>query len=806
MRRSFLAIMAALGAAIIAAGVVTAGHASAAMTSSPPSRPGTTSTLVNFNSAGQQTVRFDTSGNAIDAHDGQLARFGNEYYLYGTSYNCGYRWQINSSFCGFKVYSSTDLVHWTDRGFVVAAYQCADCFRPHVIYDPATKKYVLWTNDSSTAAPGDFRVYTSDSPTGPFTQQALPTLAYDNCGWDFGLFQDPVTGRGYMVDTDCPDSDRGLVVEQLSPDDLTSDGQYDVIHMTDQVESPAMFYRNGTYYITMSDPTCGYCTATGTGYLTASNPLGTWSGASVTSPWTIENGALHVTGGAIGVSAAGADWTDYTFAADATPLQTATQDGVSYAQVGMAVRMDAAGNGYAFLLSNYPYTSPAQPGYITFVSFADGNATSVQPFPLPFAVTGGSTYHVAITVSGETISAAVNGVIAGTVTDSTYAAGAVGFREYGSNDEQAIFANVSVTAPDGTILMSDNFSDGLSQWDAPPPVVASHLISANSCGGQPSFVAPPVPGAGGRPIYLYGSDLWDGSPNEALANYFWAPLKFGSGGAIEPIEHRLFCHITRTWRARPLMTADDAVAGIAATITAQGLKCHPVRDGRDYPEGVKVSDQQMRYLEKHAIVRHGPHRDRNYTIRPAPRSGPDPEPAGPDPALIAALAALAGIPALETLRDQAALEWNADRTRRLALDLGHERRRAPRSKTYRKLSGDAILAAAACHLRLRMPWALLGRLFGVHPSSISVPAGTAIPALAGLGIAPQPGTTRGQEENGHTEEDRDTPETTRLKNDAAYPYRLTSDCSRCVIGGASGEAGLPAPVAESTGSGFSRRW
>ncbi len=571
MRRSFLAIMAALAAAIVAAGVMMASHASAAMTSSRPGRPGTTSTLVNFNSAGQQTVRFDTSGNAIDAHDGQLARFGNEYYLYGTSYNCGYRWQINSSFCGFKVYSSTDLVHWTDRGFVVSAYQCADCFRPHVIYDPATKKYVLWTNDSSTAAPGDFRVYTSDSPTGPFTQQALPTLAYDNCGWDFGLFQDPVTGRGYMVDTDCPDSDRGLVVEQLSPDDLTSDGQYDVIHMTNQVESPAMFYRNGTYYITMSDPTCGYCTATGTGYLTASSPLGPWSGASVTNAWTIEDGALHVTGGGIGVSAAGATWTDYTFAADATPLQTATQDGVSYAQAGMAVRMDAAGNGYAFLLSNYPYTSPAQPGYITFVSFADGNATSVQPFPLPFAVTGGSTYHVAITVSGDTISAAVNGVAAGTVTDGTYATGAVGFREYGPNDEQAIFNNVSVTAPDGTILMSDDFSDGLGQWDAPPSVVASHLISANSCGGQPSFVAPPVPGADGRPIYLYGSDLWDGSPNEALANYFWAPLKFGRGGVIEPIDcaptAKVDLAIGRPGRQAPVPGLDQS-SGIDGFTTA----------------------------------------------------------------------------------------------------------------------------------------------------------------------------------------------------------------------------------------------
>ena len=154
MKKPILAIVAALAAAF-AIGLVPPGHAVAA----------TTSTLVNFNSSGQQVVRFDTNGNAVDAHDGQLARFGDTYYLYGTSYDCGYRWQVNSSFCGFKVYSSPDLVNWTDRGFVVQPYQCGDCFRPHVIYDPATGKYVLWTNDSSTA-PGDFRVYTSNARPG----------------------------------------------------------------------------------------------------------------------------------------------------------------------------------------------------------------------------------------------------------------------------------------------------------------------------------------------------------------------------------------------------------------------------------------------------------------------------------------------------------------------------------------------------------------------------------------------------------------------------------------------------------------
>ena len=94
------------------------------------------------------------------------------------------------------------------------------------------------------------------------------------------------------------------------------------------------------------------------------------------------------------------------------------------------------------------------------------------------------------------------------------------------------------------------------------------------------------------------------------------------------IEHRLFCHITRTWRARPLMTREDAVAGIAATVTCQGLKCTAVLDETLYPKGAQVSDDRMRYLDERILDRHGTHGEWNYTIRPAP--GPEPDP-GPEP-------------------------------------------------------------------------------------------------------------------------------------------------------------------------------
>jgi hypothetical protein len=93
------------------------------------------------------------------------------------------------------------------------------------------------------------------------------------------------------------------------------------------------------------------------------------------------------------------------------------------------------------------------------------------------------------------------------------------------------------------------------------------------------------------------------------------------------IEHRLFCHITRTWRARPLMTIDDAVAGIAATVTSQGLKCTAVTDDSHYPDGVKVPDARMRHIEDRVLERDPFHGEWNYAILPAPRPAPEPEPA-----------------------------------------------------------------------------------------------------------------------------------------------------------------------------------
>ncbi|RYZ93000.1 MAG: hypothetical protein EOP47_29810, partial [Sphingobacteriaceae bacterium] len=66
------------------------------------------------------------------------------------------------------------------------------------------------------------------------------------------------------------------------------------------------------------------------------------------------------------------------------------------------------------------------------------------------------------------------------------------------------------------------------------PWSAGKKISENSCGGQPSFISTIKINA--KTVYLYGSDLWNNAAkNEALANYYWAPLTFAEDGSINPL-------------------------------------------------------------------------------------------------------------------------------------------------------------------------------------------------------------------------------------------------------------------------------
>jgi len=249
------------------------------------------STIVNFNEKGQQVTKYTSLGEAVDAHDGEIAYFDGVYYLYGTSYGCGFEWGVKDApFCGFKTYSSTDMVHWTDRGFMfdasTALWQSRcngstyGCFRPHVIFNKKKGKYVLWINVYDNRV--GFRVFTSNSPVGPFEEVTEPTLAVNNLAPIAGLnngdhdtFVDD-DGTAYIAFTDWRTKGT-IVIEELDENYLSGTGRHVKAVTEGKTEAPGLFKRNGIYYVTYSDPNCGYCSGTGTSYRTAKSPLGPWS-------------------------------------------------------------------------------------------------------------------------------------------------------------------------------------------------------------------------------------------------------------------------------------------------------------------------------------------------------------------------------------------------------------------------------------------------------------------------------------------------------------------------------------------------
>jgi len=83
------------------------------------------------------------------------------------------------------------------------------------------------------------------------------------------------------------------------------------------------------------------------------------------------------------------------------------------------------------------------------------------------------------------------------------------------------------------------------------------------------------------------------------------------------IEHRLFSHITMNWAGQPLTSHDVAVQLIAGTTTRSGLTVRAQRDISAYPREIKISDREMRDLERTHLTRHDWHAEWNYTISPA---------------------------------------------------------------------------------------------------------------------------------------------------------------------------------------------
>lgn len=79
------------------------------------------------------------------------------------------------------------------------------------------------------------------------------------------------------------------------------------------------------------------------------------------------------------------------------------------------------------------------------------------------------------------------------------------------------------------------------------------------------------------------------------------------------IEHRMFCHITRNWRGRPLTSYAAIVRLIGNTTTTTGLKIYAELDENEYPTKQVVTEEQIAGLR---LVTEQFHGDWNYTVLP----------------------------------------------------------------------------------------------------------------------------------------------------------------------------------------------
>jgi beta-xylosidase len=225
----------------------------------------------------------------LDAHDGGIVQAADTFYLFGTSYDCGFQWNTpGTTWCGFNIYTSPDLVAWTLQGkaFDATPWQATctpgGCYRPHVVHNATTGKWVMWFNVFS----GTYRVFSAPAPGGPWTLEPGADTVPAPSG-DSNLFVD-TDGTGYLIRTDlnghvATGSTHELVVEKLTADYLNVTGT-SARAPVGFVEAPSMWERGGRYYLAYSNPACPYCTGTGTAVLESASPLGPWGVAYSITP------------------------------------------------------------------------------------------------------------------------------------------------------------------------------------------------------------------------------------------------------------------------------------------------------------------------------------------------------------------------------------------------------------------------------------------------------------------------------------------------------------------------------------------
>ncbi|MCG7376243.1 family 43 glycosylhydrolase [Paenibacillus sp. ACRSA] len=225
----------------------------------------------------------DINGEPIHAHGGHMLYHDGYYYWYGED-----RRDDKYVSC----YRSKDLFHWEFRDHILTTSTLVEPIRvrtklelvndeggkvnlerPKVLFNPLTKKFVLWVhyengknyNDAACA------VATSDYPDRQFVYHGSFN-PYGYMSRDCTLFQDD-DGTAYFISAARDNAD--LHIYRLQEDYLNVDCLVSKLWQGEYREAPAVFKRNGKYYMLTSFCT-GWAPNQGK-YAMADSMEGSWS-------------------------------------------------------------------------------------------------------------------------------------------------------------------------------------------------------------------------------------------------------------------------------------------------------------------------------------------------------------------------------------------------------------------------------------------------------------------------------------------------------------------------------------------------
>ena len=262
------------------------------------------------------TIWPDNNGVHINAHGGGLLYDKGTYYWYGEHKIEG--GAGNRAMVGVHCYSSRDLYNWKDEGIAlnVSPDTTSDiakgCIleRPKVVYNKKTKKYVMWFHlellgqgykaaragvATSSKATGPYTFIKSYRPNAgkmPYYPPGTPNEDKVDCAKpknrsegffcrdlpggqmarDMNVFVDD-DGKAYHIFS--AEENATLDVAELTDDYTGHTGKFSRVYAGHSTEAPAVFKRNGIYYM-IGSGTTGW----------DPNPARWFTAKNIYGPWT----------------------------------------------------------------------------------------------------------------------------------------------------------------------------------------------------------------------------------------------------------------------------------------------------------------------------------------------------------------------------------------------------------------------------------------------------------------------------------------------------------------------------------------